>query len=121
MTDELQTRLGINESLFREINEGIERGQWPGEEDSPVSFRCECARLGCTELVELSPRRYEQVRANPRRFIVVPGHERLEAEIVVERHPGYLVVEKLDGAAELAERTDPRGPEQEERSKERES
>lgn len=112
MTDELQTRLGANESVFREINEGIERGQWPGEEDSPVSFRCECARLGCNELVELTVRRYEQVRADPRRFIVLPGHERLDVEIVVERHPAYLVVEKLDRAAEMARETDPRGLEE---------
>ena len=46
MQDEMQKRLGSNEAVFREINEGIERGQWPGEEDAPISFRCECARLG---------------------------------------------------------------------------
>jgi hypothetical protein len=108
MPDDLQDRLGANEAVFREINEGIERGQWPGEEDSPVGFRCECARLGCNELIELSVRRYEEVRNDPRRFIVVPGHERLEVEIVVERHPGYLVVEKLNQAGELALETDPR-------------
>ena len=107
MKDEVEERLGANEALFREVNEGIERGQWPGEEDSPVSFRCECARLGCNELVELTVRSYERVRANPRRFIVLPGHER-EAEMVVERNAGYLVVEKLDRAAERATQTDPR-------------
>lgn len=108
MNDEAQDRLGLNEALFREINEGIERGQWPGEEDSPVSFRCECARLGCNELVEATVREYEHVRANPRRFIVLPGHERLDIEMVVERKPGYLVLEKIDRAAEQAIRTDPR-------------
>jgi hypothetical protein len=109
MTDELQERLGANEAVFREINEGIERGQWPGEEDSPVSFRCECARLGCNELIELSLRAYESVRSNPRLFIVLPSHERFDVESVVERHPGYLVVEKLDRAGEKAEDKDPRG------------
>jgi hypothetical protein len=108
MPDELQERLGANEAVFREINEGIERGQWPGEEDAPVSFRCECARLGCTELIELSLREYEHVRSDPRRFIVLPGHERLAVETVVERRPGYLVVEKLDQAGERAAETDPR-------------
>ena len=108
MPDELQERLGANEAVFRQINEGIERGHWPGEEDSPVSFRCECARLGCNDLIELSPREYERVRSNPRRFIVLPGHERLEVEIVVERRSGYLIVEKLDQAGERAEETDPR-------------
>src|SRR5579884_4152904 len=108
MAENLQERLGVNEAVFREINEGIERGQWPGEEDAPISFRCECARLGCNQLVELSLREYESVRSNPRRFIVLPGHERLEVEVVVERKPRYLVVEKLDQAAEKAVETDPR-------------
>lgn len=111
MKDTVQERLGANEAVFREINEGIERGQWPGEEDSPVSFRCECARLGCNELIELSLREYERVRANPRRFIVLPGHERLDVEKVVERNPGYFVVEKIEAAAEHAVETDPRGAE----------
>ena len=106
---ESDVRLGRNEAIFRQINEGIERGQWPGEEDSPVGFRCECARLGCNEVVELSIRAYEGVRRNSRRFIVRPGHERLDVEVVVETRPGYLVVEKLDQAGDEAEATDPRG------------
>jgi hypothetical protein len=109
VTDELQERLGANEAVFRKINEGIERGQWPGEEDAPIGFRCECARLGCTELIELTVREYERVREDARRFIVLPGHERLEAEVVVQSRPGYLVVQKLDQAGETASETDPRG------------
>lgn len=108
MPDDLQERLGANEAVFRQINERIERGHWPGEEDSPVGFRCECARLGCNDVIELSPREYERVRSNPRRFIVLPGHERLDIEVVVERSAGYLIVEKLNQAAEKAEETDPR-------------
>jgi hypothetical protein len=109
MTDKLQERLASNEAVFREINEGIERGQWPGEEDAPISFRCECARLGCNGLIDLSVRVYETVRSNPRRFIVLPGHERLDVETVVERHAEYLVVQKIDEAGERADETDPRG------------
>lgn len=102
-------RLGRNEAIFREINEGIERGQWPGEEDAPVGFRCECGRLGCTEVLELTVQEYEQVREHSRRFVVLPGHEQLGVEIVVETRPSYLVVEKPDQAGEAAEATDPRG------------
>jgi len=101
-------RIGSNESLFREANEGIERGLWPGEEDERVPFRCECARLECAEAVRLTPAEYEHVRADPRRFVVVPGHEILRAEVVVERRGGYLVVEKVGEAAEVAEELDPR-------------
>ena len=108
--DELQERLGANESVFREINEGIERGQWPGEEDAPIGFRCEFAKLGCNELLELSVREYEAVRAKPRRFIVRPGHERLDVAVVVERRPSYFVVEKMAEAGARAEESDPRDP-----------
>ena len=108
MRDNIQERVGANETVFREINEGIERGQWPGEENSAVGFRCECAQLGCNDLIELSVNEYEAVRAHPRRFIVLPGHERVDVELVVETHPGYLIVEKLDQAGAAAEESDPR-------------
>lgn len=109
MNRDVQDRLATNESVFREINEGIERGQWPGEEDARIRFRCECARLGCNELLEATVREYEQVRAHGRRFMVIPGHERLSVEVVVETHPGYLVVEKRGQAGAAAEEADPRG------------
>jgi hypothetical protein len=73
---------------MRDVNEGIERGAWPGEEDTPVGFRCECARLGCNQLVELSVREYEEIRAHPRRFVLVPGHESPDVETVVETRQG---------------------------------
>jgi hypothetical protein len=103
-----QRRAAANEATIRDVNEGIERGQWPGEEDTPVGFRCECARLGCNRLIELSVRQYEEIRSNPRRFVVVPGHEFPEVEVVVEASPRYVIVEKLDQAGELAEAHDPR-------------
>jgi hypothetical protein len=108
MDEGLQGRVAGNEELFREVNEAIERGRWPGEEDSPAAFRCECARLDCNKLVSLTPREYERVRATPRRFVVVPGHEVKDLEKVVETGGDYVVVEKLDEAGHLAEASDPR-------------
>ena len=108
MDDELQRRLAPNETVFREVNEGIERGQWPGEDAEPVRFRCECARLGCNLLLEPSLTDYEHVRSHPRRFLMIEGHEVLDLEKVVQREPGYVVVEKLDEAGEHAEEADPR-------------
>jgi hypothetical protein len=108
MDEGLQRRVAGNEVLFREVNEAIERGQWPGEEDSPAAFRCECARLDCNELVSLRPREYEHVRATPRRFVVMPGHEVRELETVVETRSDYVVVEKRDEAGRLADASDPR-------------
>ena len=109
MEGKKQRRAAANEATIRDVNEGIERGQWPGEEDTPVAFRCECARLGCNALIELSVREYEEVRAHPKRFVVLPGHEIHEVETVVEARSGYVIVEKLDQAGEVAEQHDPRG------------
>lgn len=108
MSDITDQRNARNEAIFREINEGIRRGRWPGEEDSISSFRCECASLGCTEMLAVSFREYERVRENPRRFIVAPGHELLNVEVVVEKQPTYLVVQKVGEAGATAEATDPR-------------
>jgi hypothetical protein len=104
----MKQRIAANEAAFREINEAIGRGQWPGEMDKPVAFRCECAKLGCNQLIELSIADYEKVREHSRRFLVAPGHEAPEAEAVVERREGYVVVEKRGQAGALAESADPR-------------
>jgi hypothetical protein len=109
MDRELQERIGANEAAFREVNEGIARGQYPGEEDAPYGFRCECARLGCNKIVELTAREYERIRANSLRFLVAPGHEMPDLEEVVERHDAYVVVEKTGPAAVRADASDPRG------------
>ena len=108
MSETSNKRIGANEALYREANEGIERGLWPGEDGQRVSFRCECGSVDCADAVILTPVQYEQIRANPRRFAVVPGHEKLSAEFVVERHAGYLVVEKFGDAGDVAATRDPR-------------
>jgi hypothetical protein len=108
LTGERENRIGRNEALLREVNEAIERGQWPADPDDPVRFRCECAVLDCNHTVELTIREYERLREHPRRFVVVPGHEVPDAETVVETYPAYLVVEKHDEAGAVAEALDPR-------------
>jgi hypothetical protein len=102
-------RIAENEALARQVNEAIERGQWPGEDDAPSAFRCECARLDCNRLIDLTPREYEHVRADPRRFVVVEGHERRDFETVLDAKRDYLVVQKRGEAGARAEETDPRG------------
>lgn len=109
MPDEsLEERAGRNESLFREVNEAIERGLWPGEEQNPVRFRCECGRIDCNSVVELTVAQYERTREHPRRFLTVAGHEIDSVDSVVEHHGSYVLVEKQDAAGEKAEQTDPR-------------
>ncbi len=108
MEEETQRRAARNESLFRETNEAIERGQWRDEPDRLVRFRCECSRLECSEAVPLTLAEYEQVRSSPRRFLLVPGHELPAVEAVVSSTERYVVVEKLDTAGKTAAAADPR-------------
>jgi hypothetical protein len=101
-------RHGLNEALFRSINERIEAGTWPSAQSELAAFRCECAALGCNLMLEMTLGEYEAVRLSPRQFIVAPGHEVSDVEAIVRRTETYLVVEKLGDAGEVAENTDPR-------------
>ena len=105
-------RRARNEALFREVNERIEElspdSADESEQEASIEFVCECSRADCTELIEVTRAEYEAVRSDPRRFIVVPGHEHTDTERVVERNSGFFVVEKLEHAAEIAVEHDPR-------------
>lgn len=103
-----QRRAARTEALFRETNEAIERGLWAVSEREAVRFRCECSQMDCNTIVKLTLPEYEQVRDNPRRFVIAAGHETPEAESVIERHGDYLVVEKRGLSGAEAERLDPR-------------
>ena len=102
-----EERLANNEVLFRSVNEAIEQlaVDLGGE---AYEFICECSTRGCVERVELSRGEYEHVRADGARFFVVPGHEDPLLELVIEKKPTYLVVEKDGHAGNVAEATDPR-------------
>lgn len=85
-------RLAENELLFRQVNERIiELGeQWGSELD----LVCECANKNCARVIVVGVEEYERVRENAARFIVLPGHEVVAIEAVVETTASYLVVEK---------------------------
>jgi hypothetical protein len=109
MDEDRKERLARNEAAFRTVNEAIETGRSPRDDpDARVAYLCECGAIGCNMLLELTVGEYEDVRAQSRRFFVVPGHEQPEVEDVVERHDGYLIVEKHADQAGVAESTDPR-------------
>ena len=101
-------RVAMNEATFRKVNEGIESAQDP---EGLLTFVCECGRLGCNTLIQLTRAEYEALRANPRRFAILDGHEIPESEAIVERHERFVIVEKAeDPDAEIVEHTDPRRP-----------
>jgi hypothetical protein len=104
-----QERAARNQSLFREANERIEalRGRPPS---MFFEWVCECCIEGCTDTISLTTAEYEDVRRHANRFAVGPGHVDPAVERVVSATDRYEVVEKLERAAEVAERLDPRGP-----------
>jgi hypothetical protein len=108
MEDQGKQRVAMNEATFRKVNEGMEAAQ---DQSGLMTFVCECGRLGCSKLIQLTREEYEGIRDDSQRFAIVDGHEILEAEEVVERHDRYLVVEKAGHPVnEIVEHTDPRRP-----------
>ena len=109
--DSRRERLAKNEAIFREVNEQIEslnRGI-AAITDQTMQVVCECGDLRCIDQLLMTVEDYERVRADARRFVVLPGHERPDVEDVVETALGYLVVQKHEGdPALVARETDPR-------------
>ena len=103
-----EERAGRNEALFREVNERIEELHAARSGEEIAEFVCECADDACSERIPVPLRVYEQVRSDPRRFIIHPGHQRSELEQVVETAERFLVVEKHGAAGRVAAATDPR-------------
>lgn len=107
--DERARQVGVNEALFRAVNEQIEslNRQLPGSEG--MQLVCECGSAQCVERVTVPVDTYERVRSDPRRFLVVPGHIVPEYETVLEEHDAFHIIEKIHPEPErIAEETDPR-------------
>jgi hypothetical protein len=109
--DERGRRIGQNEVVFREVNERLrELGEGFSMVSDLAEFVCECGNTSCTERIRMTLAAYEEVRSEPKYFVVVNGHEEPEYERVVLQEVGYSVVEKLPGGpAEMAVKDDPRG------------
>jgi hypothetical protein len=110
VSDERARRVGLNEAIFRQVNEQI-RGlnREFGLQEGTITVICECGDADCTEGLELTVSAYERVRSDSLHYVVAPGHEIPDVERVVEHLEGYDVVRKHAGEpAELARETDPR-------------
>jgi hypothetical protein len=103
-----EERLAQNEVFFRTVNEGIEQQAIRFGGDDDYEFICECASRACLDRVSLTLTEYEHIRAAGTRFVVVPGHENAELELVVQTARTYNVVEKDGAAGIVADLSDPR-------------
>ena len=104
-----EVRAAQNQSLFRSVNENLEglaaAFQFIAQTSS---FVCECADVDCVSRIELPLDDYEAVRAAGNRFVVLPDHVYPDVERVVGENAGFVIVEKLAAAAEVAEAEDGR-------------
>ena len=87
-------RLAENETLFRRVNERRFQAETADAVPEWLEIVCECADRGCRRALTLATAEYEWLRQNPSRFAVLPGHETPAVESVVERFPGYVIVEQ---------------------------
>jgi hypothetical protein len=105
-----EERIGLNEAVFREVNERIENlAETFDLASEQLDLVCECGSADCVERVTMTHPEYDELRSDSQHFAVYPGHEIPDVERVVEQRKGYHVVEKIKGAPErIAEQTDPR-------------
>lgn len=103
-------RIGLNEAVFRAVNEEIESlAERFGLTEHTLDLICECGDASCAQRIQMSHADYTALREDPRTFAVVPGHEIPDVEVVVANRKGYDIVRKRSGApAEVAEATDSR-------------
>ena len=108
--DDRERRLGLNEAMFREVNERVEEvNKAFGSITGDFDIFCECGDASCAERITVPMSEYERVRSDSKQFLLMVGHEDPTVERVIEHHEGYVIVEKEGVDVEqIAEETDPR-------------
>jgi hypothetical protein len=103
-------RIGMNEALYRAVNERIEGlNDAFGLVTETIAVVCECGNLECSAQIEIGMPAYERIRSDPTFFVVLPGHAIEDVEEVIERQDAYDVVRKHPGEPEqVARETDTR-------------
>jgi hypothetical protein len=101
--DEMQIKAARNESLFRAANDRI-LGHAAGARPLEIlRFLCECADVGCVDLIPLTAQEYHAARSEPTHFVVRPGHVNPAVERIITESRHHVVVEKIGLSAEIAE------------------
>lgn len=101
----VEARLARNEVIFRSINDRIRELalRYTEAAEEPLSFVCECADETCVERVPMTAAQYDELRAIPARFVVIPGHEATPlVEKVLFRTNGFSIVRKIGLAGDIA-------------------
>lgn len=83
-----------NDILRAKVGDLLE-GQ--GEKLIAFAFTCECSDLRCLEDVHVTVRDFQRISKHKAWFCVIPEHQQLDIEKVIERHHAHFIVEKLPG------------------------
>lgn len=100
-------RVAENEVAFRCANDRVASR---AAADADSKYLCECGDADCNSMINLTLQEYRQVRSNPHRFAIIPGHEVGGVEVIVERRDDYVVVKKRGESARGVETRDPAQP-----------
>jgi hypothetical protein len=88
-----QQRVRANEDRFRAFNEAVAEIR-ESFDHHDLELVCECEDLACARRLRLDPERYAAIRRHDGRFVVLPDHEALDVEDVIEQDDGFHVVQK---------------------------
>jgi hypothetical protein len=80
--------------LFRAVNNRIRElaADWPDD----YEFMCECNDETCTRVLRMTVEEYEELRADPALFVVLPGHEQPDDD-EIERSKEIVIVRTRGG------------------------
>jgi hypothetical protein len=88
-----QARAAKNQQLFRELNSAISKLRYSSAFNEYV---CECGRKTCLEVIHLSHDEFDEIRQEPNRFVVLPGHWSPKAERLVRETASYQIVARIE-------------------------
>jgi hypothetical protein len=107
--EERERRAAQNQLLFRAVNEQIvAMTENFRSELSDLNLVCECWDPTCTGTVRIRLEDYKRLDRTGSMLIVLPGHEDLDVEDVVDQVDGYVIVRKRELAARIVEQAQAR-------------
>jgi hypothetical protein len=107
--DTREERVAQNEIRHRDLNEQIPESYKKHPWDAYMDIVCECGIEDCDVFLKVTKAEYEDVRADPAKFIIKRDHFAADVDDLVSESVRFTVVVKREGtAAEMATATDPR-------------
>jgi hypothetical protein len=91
-----ERRVAQNDAVFQQRGTRCE-SEASGSSTLAVAV-CECSSFDCLARIVVSSDEYERVRGRGDCFLVRPGHESVWAEVIVERHDEFIVVQNVQAA-----------------------